>query len=184
MGENNPNSIKTLREFAETNTNLLTVFGIFNALTIYSASISNTYFSMGLSFLFMGMAIIVWIEIYNSFPSEQETTSLILFKYFISLTALLLILYWIYDHIYIWRKIIVLPLFILVSSTIVYFVKTKFHEKIQPPNDHASKWTKIKTKIIFVSLIALILIVAWTISVLLIEPGLLILDCIEKIVKE
>ncbi len=111
----------SLATFVEENQKLLTVIGVFTAVTLFATNIKILYMATILSFLFLLLTLLLWIELINKFP---KTGSAILgwFEAILGICILGLIFYWLVEYREIWQ--VVLPFFfqlilILILSYII-----------------------------------------------------------------
>jgi len=103
-----PSQEHTLTEFVEANHRLITVLGVFTALTVFSSSLELRPFGYLLSFLFMTLAILIWFELWSRFPSKPGTWKLTWFENVLSFTVLALVAYWLVFFRSIWHTYLVL----------------------------------------------------------------------------
>jgi hypothetical protein len=123
----------SLKAYLEDNITLLTVFGLFNSLMIFSISlIDHIALSMILSFLFMSMSVIVLIEILKYLDFKKPSITLLAFNLALTLTTLFIIAYWIYGFKGIWLHMpfITLPIITIVSLALASVIVFKFGTKI------------------------------------------------------
>lgn len=84
-----------LWSFIDENQKLITTLGVVTALTFFANNLPIKVFSFALSFMFMALAILVWIEILEALPpATGENWRLILFKTIISLSIIVIIVFW------------------------------------------------------------------------------------------
>lgn len=108
----------TLSSFIEDNHKLITVLGVFTALTVFASSLTLKPMGLVLSFLFMTLAAIVWLELCARFPSKSGTWRLTWFENILSFTVLAFIAYWLLDFRTIWKNL----LLVLVGGLILAVV--------------------------------------------------------------
>jgi hypothetical protein len=87
----------TLTAFIEKNHKLITVLGVFTALTVFSDSIKNETFGTVLSILFLSMTVTLWLELWSTFPSQEVGWLLIIFENLLSLSVLIIVIYWLFN---------------------------------------------------------------------------------------
>jgi hypothetical protein len=92
----------TLASYIEDNHKLLTVLGVFTALTGYSANLPIRLFGMVLSFCCMGIALLVIAQLWLRFPAYPQDISTTLFKLFLFVAMLALFLYWLVAFTTVW----------------------------------------------------------------------------------
>jgi hypothetical protein len=92
----------TLASYIEDNHKLLTVLGVFTALTGYSANLPIRLFGITLSFCCMGIALLVLVQLWWRFPAYPQDVSTTLFKLFLFVAMLALFLYWLVAFTTVW----------------------------------------------------------------------------------
>ena len=92
----------TLSAFIEINQKLLSVIGIFTAITIFSLNLKLSKFGYGLSFIFLTLTVLLWLEIIQKFP-KNGSSRLSLFETILSFGIFGLIIYWIIEYIAFWE---------------------------------------------------------------------------------
>jgi len=102
--------IVTLSDFIDENQKLITVLGVFTALTVFAGNISLAPFRNILSFLFMSLAIIVWIELWRKFPLKKYTWLLRWFEIILTLSIIVLISYWFIGYSEMWQGYLIVAL--------------------------------------------------------------------------
>ena len=112
----------SLKEFIEQNHKIISSIGIFIALTVFSSNLKSTYFSIGLSFLFLLLTTMIWIELIGQFP-KHGSNLLGWFEAILGITFFALIGYWIVEYYKVW--ILVLPYIIqlMFIGIVGYFIK-------------------------------------------------------------
>ncbi len=102
---------KQLGEFAEEHQKLLSVLGIFTALSAFSINLPIKLIGSGLAFIFLAISVLLWIEVLRRIPSDLDSSfSLILFQILITLGLLLLCAYWLLDFRVFWHGFLHLAL--------------------------------------------------------------------------
>lgn len=112
----------TLASAVEENHKLITVLGVFTALTVFAANLRLQPFGQVLSFLFMSLTILVWFELWGRFPNERGNWTLTWFENLLFITVLAVVLYWLVDfrelwHTYLW--LLVFSVILAVFSTVM-----------------------------------------------------------------
>ncbi len=117
--ENESDSVEplALKDFVDENHKLLSTIGIFTAITVFSLNIKSTYFSLGLSFLFLFQTLILWSELLSQIP-KVATRRMGWFENFLSYSFLVLIIYWVVEYYMVWN----LFLWLIIPLFIVYFI--------------------------------------------------------------
>jgi len=126
----NRNSKNTLSDFIEVNQKLLSVLGVFTALTVFTSNLPLKPVGQGLSFIFLALTLLIWTELVQKFPSGTSTWRLILFENLILFCVFGVFAYWMLAYREIWRVFIAIPLLIIFSSIglgIVSFVSKKYN---------------------------------------------------------
>lgn len=93
----------TLFAFVEENQKLLTVLGVFTALTVFAASLPLKPLGSILSFLFMTLTVILWQELLERFPAKAAGWRMSWFESLLSLAVLMLMFYWLVDYRDLWQ---------------------------------------------------------------------------------
>jgi len=115
----------SLSGFIEENHKLLSTIGIFTALTVFSFNLKLSLFGYGLSFLFLAMTVLLWLELISKFPPKGSGI-LGWFESILGIAVLGLIAYWFVDYGPVWN--IIMPLFIqLLLLGIISFLIKKFN---------------------------------------------------------
>jgi len=121
-----PKKKNTLARFIEDNKNLLTIFGVFVAVTTFAAGLPIKSVGSVLAFIFLTLTIIIWLEIWEQFPSGDGTWKLIIFENLLSFGTFVLVFYWLLDYRNVWGYI--MPFFIvLILMSIVSAILKKFN---------------------------------------------------------
>lgn len=107
--------IHTLSEFFEQNEKLVSVLGVFTAVSLFVSGLPIHYFAYWLSFLFMVLTIILWLELWAKFPSGVGDWKISVFEDLLLLAMLALVLYMLVDF----RGFVVYPLVLVIFSTLL-----------------------------------------------------------------
>lgn len=91
--ENKPSPM-TLSEFIEDNHKLISVLGIFSAITVFSASLDFLPGKQFLTGMLLTLSVLLWIELVGKFPSEKVTGLLTWFENILSLTVAFIVISW------------------------------------------------------------------------------------------
>jgi hypothetical protein len=113
----------TLAEFVEENQKLITVLGVFTALTIFSSNLSLKPFAHALSFMFMTLSVLLWLELWGKYPSSPGNWTLTWFENILFLTVLAFIAYWLIAFRDIWDKLLAILLFGLILAPFSWLLK-------------------------------------------------------------
>jgi hypothetical protein len=79
-----------LYTFVEENHKLLTVLGVFTALTVFAANLPLRPLGSMLSFLFMALTVTLWLELLERFPSKAAGWRMDWFETLLSFTVFIL----------------------------------------------------------------------------------------------
>ncbi len=126
VGENEPVleiHRPTLAEFIEDNYKLITVLGVFTALTVYIGSTPLKPLTQVISFFFLTLAVFVWVELWGRFPESMGTLTLFWFENVFSLSAIAIVIYWFLTVGCVFPPIIMISVFLLVMSVISIPIK-------------------------------------------------------------
>jgi len=104
----------TLYSFIEENHNLITVLGVFTALAVFAANLTLKPVGLILSFLFMTLTVILWLELLGRFPSKGAGWRMDWFENILSFAVLAFLIYWLLDFRTIWKSVLIVLVFGLV----------------------------------------------------------------------
>ncbi len=107
-----------LANFIEENHKLLSVLGVFTALTVFARAVPIRLLGDILSFLFLGATIVLWFELQERFPSKTTSQKLRLFEFFVGSAVLVLVACWLFVYWAFWRQILVGVLFLVLSLVV------------------------------------------------------------------
>jgi hypothetical protein len=85
---------QTLSAFLEENFRLVSVFGVLVAVSTFAGNLALRAIGIGLSFLFLVAAMLVWVELWRKFPWRGTHWVLLLFRSTLTLITCVIILYW------------------------------------------------------------------------------------------
>jgi len=103
----------TLKQFIDSNHNLLSALAIMAAVLAFISSMSIKWIGVALSFLLVGGMIFIWLELKQQMP-EKKHWRLFLFHYVILWGLVAFILYWLLEYLVFWNEFIGVPIFFLV----------------------------------------------------------------------
>lgn len=89
---------ESIESFLKSKDKLLAAFGIFLALTLFTKDIETSTLGKYLSFIFMTLTMLVWLELWSSFPSKNRSWLLIAFENLINIGTMMLFLYWMVEY--------------------------------------------------------------------------------------
>jgi len=113
----------SLTQYIEENHKLITVLGVFTALTVFARSLPITTLGLFLSFLFMTLAVFVWLELFARFPSKAGGWRVTWFENILSLSVFMLVIYWILDYRQVWSQVLIIPVFGMLMGAISFLLK-------------------------------------------------------------
>ncbi|SMD44803.1 hypothetical protein SAMN00777080_3437 [Aquiflexum balticum DSM 16537] len=143
---------KDLASFIDENSKLISVLGVFTALTVFSFNLQIKFVGNLLSFVFLTLVILVWVEIWSRFPKKSSSWRLNLFENILSYSILLIVFYWIIFYRDIWEAILVYVLWILIMSVTGHLISYfKLFQRIL-----GLKVSKYKIVRIFIGLIIIL----------------------------
>ena len=89
----------SLLVFLEANHKILSVLGVFIALSVFTKNYLEGYFAIIASFNFLTIVILIWLEFLGRFPSKASSTtiSLGLFEALFSYTVIIFFIVWFID---------------------------------------------------------------------------------------
>lgn len=157
---------KTLSKFVEDNEKLINVLGVFTAITVFVSELRLQIFGYVLSFAFMAVTVILWLELWGKFPSGKGDWKLIWFENILTLTVMALILYWLIDFRDIWREALVLFIFSIISAVFSIVMKRfGIFNKLFHTQDGKLKWLRYTLGLIIILIILYTsLIIAYAIT--------------------
>ncbi len=121
----------TLSDYIDDNSKLISVLGVFTALTVFTRNFTIEPIGYLLSFVFLTLSIIVWLELWTKFPKKPSSWRLLVFENVLSFSVLGIILYWLLAYRDIWRSILPFPIFLVLISLLSYpITKYKVLEKL------------------------------------------------------
>jgi hypothetical protein len=140
--KNEVEKLMTLEDFLKQNEKLITTFGVFIALTMFAMSLPIKIIGAGLSFLFLTLSILIWIELWRKFPSKEGSLSLNIFENMLALITLVIIANWLLDYRRIWHEILFLPIFGILATAISYIIKkfNIFNQLFHTKKDEKRSW--------------------------------------------
>jgi len=113
----------SLSTFIEDNHKIISVLGIFSALTVFSRSLQLKALGDVLSFMFLTLTIIVWFELWGKFPSEETTGRLSWFETILTFTILGLVIYSLLEYRGIWDHLLMVPILGIIVTPISKLLK-------------------------------------------------------------
>ncbi len=90
--------IHTIDSYLKDKDKLLTAFGIFMGMTIFTKDVTGNIIGGYLSFFFITLTFLIWIEIWGTFPDKDRSWTLIIFENIINMSTILLFCYWIVEY--------------------------------------------------------------------------------------
>ncbi len=87
----------TLGQFIEDNHKVLSMLGIFTGLSVFSSNLVLKPLGGFLSFLFLTLTLLIWLEVWQRFPSKSGSARLSLFENVLAVTILLVFFYWLVE---------------------------------------------------------------------------------------
>jgi len=168
----------SLTDFINDNQKLISVLGVFTALTVFSANLPFKIMGYALSFIFFAVTLLVWIELLEKFPKGKANWRLRLFENLLSYSVLGIFLYWLLAYREIWQVMLVFPLTILLATlfTSILILPIKRVALLQqffaltPPRVHLLR------HVLFFTISVLVLFLSFTISYRIAPPLNHILD--------
>jgi hypothetical protein len=113
----------TLAAFIKDNHDLMEVLGVLVALTVFASNLPLKPIGYGLSFMFLTMAVLIWLELWGRFPSGSGTALLFWFENVLSLTILGIVVYWLLDYRNLWHQFLFLLIFLIIGGLFSSFMK-------------------------------------------------------------
>lgn len=106
----------TLTKFIEDNEKLINVLGVFTAITVFVGELRLQAFGYALSFMFMTLTVILWLELWGKFPSESGDWKITWFENILFLAVLAILVYWLIDFRDIWHDFLFVLVFGMISA--------------------------------------------------------------------
>jgi len=172
--------IITLATFVEENQKLLTVIGVFTAITLFAVNIKLLYVATFLSFLFMLLTLLLWWELIGKFP-KNGSASLSWFESILGICILGLIFYWIVEYREVWQVILPFVFQLLLLSIVSFIIKkTNFFNRVFKAKPGQKKWWRY---VIYFSIIMATLYLGLLIGSLISPPINNLLDIFKESLK-
>lgn len=146
----------SLEEFIKDNDKLLSVIGIFTAVTALTASSSNVLLIF-IAFLSIAGLLLVGYEIFRKL-NKNLSPALWIFRYILLWSGIAFILYWLYEFRIIWDMILWLPLSLVIFIFIVWsgypiIAKISWIKKIFGINITSKNWSQKMFSFILIGII-------------------------------
>jgi membrane-associated HD superfamily phosphohydrolase len=167
----------SLSSFIEKNYKLLSVLGIFTALTVFSSNLSFKWISSTLSFLFLTITVLIWLEIWAKFP-KSGAARLIWFENLLSFSVMVVGLYWLLELQVLGRDLLVVPIagLLLWLSSLILKRFNVFNLLFQTK----SGGKQIFRYIFGIVIIAIVTLISFYSAYALAEPANKLLDAIQR----
>lgn len=110
----------SLTDYIEENQKLISVLGVFAALSVFSLTFSIKAIGYVLSFVFLTLTVIVWIELWTKFPKKPVSGLLSIFEWLLMVSTFGVCFYWLLAYRDIWEGIMVFVLWIILLSLMSY----------------------------------------------------------------
>lgn len=138
MADEVPDRKVSLWDFIEKNQRLLTVLGVFTALTVFAGNVRIRALGYILGFFLFGISIVLLIEIVSRFESDERASGrLQSFQYLLMLSGIQLGLVWLFEYSEMWRAgffqlmimatLAIVPVFLLRSQ----LMRLDIHRKVR-----------------------------------------------------
>ena len=114
-----PKTAMTLSELLEDNHTLLEVIGVFTAVSVFIGQLQIHWFAHVLSFLFMVLVIVLCVELWTKFPRGTGSMKVLLFEYALTAAVFFLLLDLFVDYRDIWTHFLYVPIFLVLSCTVL-----------------------------------------------------------------
>jgi hypothetical protein len=187
MAQDTQKNENKLDTFIEDNYKLLSILGVFTALTVFATSITVKWIAYVLSFLFLTETILIWLELWAKFPklginiidfNRLFIFKLFLFKSTLLLSTLVLIGYWLLAFRIIWRFFLFLPIAYILIGLITKLLKNKLYNTVHSLVRNWKGRGLIKGFILIVYLA--ILIISFILATLLSPPINKLIEAMER----
>lgn len=114
-----PKTTATLSELLADNHTLLEVIGVFTAVSVFIGQLQIRWFAHVLSFLFMVLVVILCVELWTKFRRGTDSMKVMLFEYTLTAAVVLLLLDLFVDYRDIWKHFLYVPIFGVISCTVL-----------------------------------------------------------------
>jgi len=118
----------SLQDFIKERGDLISTLGIFAALTLFSHSFISGKLSEGISFLFLSGFILLFLELWSTFPKHRGATRLAFFEDVLVFTGFGIIAYWFIRLWFLSIDYFILVVSLLISIPIVNFLTGKLRK--------------------------------------------------------
>lgn len=172
---NTTEKVITLRQFVEERKDLITVASVFVALTLFAEQFVVGLFGEIISLLFLGGFLLLWAELWGSFPNTSTTRKLAFFEEVIIYSGFALIAYWYLRLKTFSPDMFVLAIALPVSAFITIFISKKIRtsrifERLKIKSGSFARYLS-GTLITFAVLIPVMLIVQVVLNTVLTKYG-------------
>ncbi|SRR5581483_313252 len=113
----------TLTDFVDENSKLISALGVFTALTVFSTNLTLKPYGYALSFAFMTLTVLLWLELWGKYPARRGSWRLTWFENILFLTVLAVVFYWLLEFRTIWHEFLQSLLFLIILAPIGYLIK-------------------------------------------------------------
>jgi hypothetical protein len=114
----------SLRDFIKERGDLISTLGIFAGLTLFSHNFISGKIGEGISFLFLSGFVLLFLELWSTFPKQRGTTRLAFFEDALVFTGFGIIAYWFVRLWFLSIDYFIVVISLLVSIFIVNFLMT------------------------------------------------------------
>jgi hypothetical protein len=176
----------TLTKFIEDNQKLISILGVFTALTVFTANLSVRALGYVLSFIFLSLTLIIWIELLEKFPRGDANWRLKLFEILLSYSFLGIIIYWLLAYPDIWNSFMFMPLGIILASIFISLLTAPIKKYNLFNRFFKTKPGKLKIVryALFLSIISVVLAISFKISFAIAPPINEMLDTVrDKVIN-
>ncbi|MGQ0722236.1 MAG: hypothetical protein ACT4PE_11805 [Candidatus Eiseniibacteriota bacterium] len=122
----NPRPSSPLASFLEENQRLITVLGVFTALTVFTASLPLKVIAYGLSFVFLSLALLVWFELWWRLPDARGNLRVFWFGQLLTLAVLGVLAYSLLEFRGAWRTTMVVVLCPVVYIPLIHVTEVRW----------------------------------------------------------
>jgi len=94
----------TLSGFIDENQKLISVLGVFTAICLFVGKLPIQWFAYMLSFMFMVLTVILWLELWSKFPSGSGDWKITTFENILMIAVFTLLTYVLVDFRRLWKS--------------------------------------------------------------------------------
>jgi len=114
----------SLSGFLKKNSHLVTALGVLVAVTAYTTGLPHRPVGTVISFLFLTMSVLVFLELLRRFPAAEGSVVLVVFENLLALAVLALVAYWLLHMAEFLPYLVPVFVFMCLASLFSYIIKS------------------------------------------------------------